>query len=328
MPEALSSEAAPARLERSLALELVRVTEAAALAAAHWIGRGEKEAADQAAVDAMRAMLDTVPVDGEVVIGEGEKDEAPMLHNGERVGTGVGARVDIAVDPLEGTTLVALAQPGAVTVLALAQKGSMLFPGCVYMEKLVCGPAAAGVVAIEAGVAENARRVAQATGKDLRELAVVVLDRPRNMRYVEALHTLGVRIRMVSHGDVSPAIEVARAAEGAADMLVGIGGSPEGLIGAAAVTCLGGTIQARLWPRDSHEGKALARVGQSRDRVLTAEDLVASDDVIVAVTGVTDGTLLAGVRLADGLAVTQSLVMHSRSGTLRKLETSHAAAVG
>jgi fructose-1,6-bisphosphatase II len=323
MQEAPSPSSASDRLDRSLPLELVRVTEAAALAAHRWIGRGDKEAADQAAVDAMRAVLDTIAVDGEVIIGEGEKDEAPMLHNGERVGSG-GPRVDIAVDPLEGTTLVACAQPGAVAVIALAQAGSMLFPGCVYMEKLVCGPAAAGVVDIEVGVTENARRVAKATGKDLRELTVVVLDRGRNRRFIEPLRDLGVCVRLVNHGDVAPAIEVARGAAGAADMLVGIGGSPEGLIAAAAVRCMGGTIQARLWPRGADEATALAAIGQTREKVLATRDLLASDDVIVAVTGVTDGMLLAGVQHAAGGATTESLVMRSRTGTVRKLQTSHA----
>jgi fructose-1,6-bisphosphatase II len=316
------AEAGPG-LDTSLAFDVVRVTEAAALAAQPWIGRGEKEAADQAAVDAMRAVLDTVPVQGEVVIGEGEKDEAPMLHNGERVGTGHGPRVDIAVDPLEGTTLVALAQPGAVAVLALAEAGSMLFPGCVYMEKLVCGPSAAGVVEIEAGVSENARRIAKVTGKDLREVTAVVLDRARNMRFVEPLRSLGVRVRMVAHGDVSPAIEVASGGEGAADMLVGIGGSPEGLIAAAAVKCLGGTIQARLWPRSLVEGRAAERAGQALGRVFATSDLLASDDVIVVATGITDGSLLTGVRFGEGVATTESLVLRTRSNGVRKLETRH-----
>jgi fructose-1,6-bisphosphatase II len=310
--------------DRNLALELVRVTEAAALAAGRWVGRGEKESADQAAVDAMRFLLDTVAMDGVVVIGEGEKDEAPMLYNGERVGNGSGPEVDVAVDPLEGTRLTALGQPNAIAVIALAERGSMFFPGAAfYMNKIATGPDAAGVIDIDATPAENVRRVADAKGKGPRDVTVIVLERPRHDELIAELRETGAHVNLIRDGDVAPAIA---AAHGGADvdLLMGIGGTPEGVIAAAAIKCLGGALQGRLWPRDDAERKALDDAGFDVDKVLTTDDLVSGDDVFVAATGVTSGALLRGVRYTKGGAVTDSMVMRSRSGTVRRIEAEHA----
>jgi fructose-1,6-bisphosphatase II len=319
----VDSTAAP---DRNLALELVRVTEAAALAAARWVGRGDKEAADQAAVDAMRLMLDTVSMDGVVVIGEGEKDRAPMLYNGEQVGNGQPPEVDVAVDPLEGTRLTSLGQANAIAVIAVAERGTMFFPGAaVYMNKIACGPEIGGVVSIELPAAENVRRAAQEKGVDPSEIRVVVLDRDRNRELVAGLREVGAKVHLIPDGDVAPALAAARA-DGPVDLMMGIGGSPEGVISAAAVKCLGGSLQGKLWPRDEAEREALLDAGYDLDRVLTEDDLVSGEDVFVAATGVTDGALLRGVRTARTGAVTDSIVMRSRSGTVRRIEAQHAFA--
>jgi fructose-1,6-bisphosphatase II len=310
--------------DRNLALELVRVTEAAALASGRWVGRGDKESADQAAVDAMRLLLDTVSMDGVVVIGEGEKDEAPMLFNGERVGDGRGPEVDVAVDPLEGTRLTALGQPNAIAVIALAERGSMFFPGAAfYMNKIATGPDAADAIDIDASPAENVRRVAEAKGKSPRDVTTIVLERDRHEGLVAELREAGAHVLLIRDGDVAPAIA---AAHGGADvdLLMGIGGTPEGVIAAAAIKCLGGALQGRLWPRDDAERKALEDEGFEVDRVLTTNDLVSGEDVFVAATGVTTGALLRGVRYTKGGAVTDSMVMRSRSGTVRRIEAEHA----
>ena len=309
--------------DRNLALELVRVTEAAAMGAGRWIGRGDKIAADQAAVDAMRTMLDTVTMDGVVVIGEGEKDEAPMLFNGEHVGEGRGSAVDVAVDPLEGTRLTALGQPNAISVIALAERGSMFFPGAaVYMEKIAAGADAIDAVDITATPAENVRAVAKAKGVRPTDVRVVVLERDRHERLITELHEVGARVNLIRDGDVAPAIAAARPETGV-DLLYGIGGTPEGVISAAALKCVGGGIQGRLWPRTPEEREALLAAGLDPDRVLTTDDLVAGDDVFVAATGVTTGALLRGVRYVRDGAITDSIVMRTRSGTVRRIEARH-----
>jgi len=309
--------------DRNLALELVRVTEAAAMGAGRWIGRGDKNAADQAAVDAMRTMLDTVTMDGVVVIGEGEKDEAPMLFNGEHVGEGRGSAVDVAVDPLEGTRLTALGQPNAISVIALAERGSMFFPGAaVYMEKIAAGADAIDAVDITATPAENVRAVAKAKGVRPTDVRVVVLERDRHERLIAELHEIGARVNLIRDGDVAPAIAAARPETGV-DLLYGIGGTPEGVISAAALKCVGGGIQGRLWPRTPEEREALLAAGLDPDRVLTTDDLVAGDDVFVAATGVTTGALLRGVRYVRDGAITDSIVMRTRSGTVRRIEARH-----
>jgi len=309
--------------DRNLALELVRVTEAAAMGAGRWIGRGDKNAADQAAVDAMRTMLDTVTMDGVVVIGEGEKDEAPMLYNGEHVGEGRGTAVDVAVDPLEGTRLTALGQPNAIAVIAVAERGSMFFPGAaVYMEKIAAGADAVGAIDITATPTENVNAVATAKGVKATDLRVVVLERERHEQLIGELRQAGARVNLIRDGDVAPAIAAARPETGV-DLLYGIGGTPEGVISAAALKCVGGGIQGRLWPRTSDEREALIAAGFELDRVLTTDDLVAGDDVFVAATGVTTGALLRGVRYVRDGAVTDSIVMRSRSGTVRRIEARH-----
>jgi fructose-1,6-bisphosphatase II len=309
--------------DRNLALELVRVTEAAALGCARWIGRGDKEAADQAAVDAMRAMLDTVAMDGVVVIGEGEKDKAPMLFNGEEIGNGEPPEVDVAVDPLEGTRLTSVGQPNAISVIAVAERGTMFFPGAaVYMDKIAVGPEIGDTIDIDAAPNENVARAAKAKGVKPSEIAVVVLDRERNQPLIDELREVGAKVNLITDGDVAPAIAAARPGTGV-DMMMGIGGTPEGVIAAAAVKCLGGAVQGRLWPRDEEERERLVRAGYEPDRVLTTDDLVASDNVFVAATGVTDGALLRGVRFTRDGAVTDSIVMRSRSGTVRRVEAHH-----
>ncbi|MGB2953168.1 MAG: class II fructose-bisphosphatase [Gaiellaceae bacterium] len=315
---------APSRPDRNLALELVRVTEAAAMGAARWIGRGDKEAADQAAVDGMRLMLDTVSMHGIVVIGEGEKDKAPMLYNGEEVGDGHGPEVDVAVDPLEGTRLTAIGQPNAIAVIAVAERGSMFFPGAaVYMDKIAVGPEAVGAIDIEAPPAENVRRVAKAKGVNPNEISVVVLDRERHEQLIADLREIGAKVLLIPDGDVAPAIAAARPESGV-DLLMGIGGTPEGVIAAAAIKCVGGALQGRLWPRNDEERHQLADAGYDVNRVLTTDDLVAGEDVFVAATGVTTGALLRGVRYTKEGAVTDSIVMRSRSGTVRRVEAHHA----
>jgi fructose-1,6-bisphosphatase II len=310
--------------DRNLALELVRVTEAAALGCGRWIGRGDKNAADQAAVDAMRAMLDTVAMNGVVVIGEGEKDEAPMLYNGEEVGNGQGPEVDVAVDPLEGTRLTSVGQPNAIAVIALAERGTMLFPGAaVYMDKLVGGEEVAGALDLDAPPAENVRRAAEAKGVRASEIAVVVLDRERNQPIIDGVREAGAKVNLITDGDVAPAIAAARQGTGV-DLMMGIGGTPEGVIAAAAVKSLGGVVLGRLWPRNDDERQQLVDAGYDPDRVLTTDDLVGGDNVFVAATGVTDGALLRGVRYTRGGATTDSIVMRSRSGTVRRVEAQHA----
>jgi fructose-1,6-bisphosphatase II len=309
--------------DRNLALELARVTEAAALAAARWMGRGEKEAADQAAVDAMRLMMDTVSMDGVVVIGEGEKDEAPMLYRGEEIGNGEPPVVDIAVDPVDGTTLTSKGQPGALAVVALAERGTMFDPGpCVYMEKLVVGEDAADVIDIEAPIADNLERVAKVKESDVSDLNVVILERSRHDQLVKEIREAGARIKFIPDGDVAGAIAAARS-DSSADVYVGIGGTPEGVIAACALKCLGGAMHGRLWPRDEEERKRAEDQGYDIERVLTIDDLVSGEDVFFAATGVTDGDLIKGVRYRGESAVTQSIVMRSRSGTVRVIDALH-----
>jgi fructose-1,6-bisphosphatase II len=311
------------RPDRNLALELVRVTEAAALAAGRWIGHGDKIAADAAAVDAMRLMIDSVSMHGTVVIGEGEKDEAPMLYNGEEVGDGTGPGVDVAVDPIDGTRLTALGQPNALVVIALAERGSMFFPGAaVYMEKVATGPEAAHAIDITAPPEENVRRVAKAKGVGPEEITVTILDRDRHADMIAAVRAVGARVFLITDGDVAGAIAAATPRSGV-DLLLGIGGTPEGVIAAAALRCLGGAIQGRLWPRDDHERSALVDAGFDLDRVLAAEDLVTGREVFFAATGVTDGSLLRGVKYWPDGATTYSMVMRSHSGTVRYVEAQH-----
>ncbi len=310
--------------DRNLALELVRVTEAAAMAAGRWIGRGDKIAADQAAVDAMRIMLDTAEMTGAIVIGEGEKDEAPMLFNGEEVGSGHGPEVDVAVDPLEGTRLTALGMPNAITTIALAERGTMFFPGAaVYMDKISCGPESADAIDIEAPPAENVRAVAKAKGVSPSEVSVVVLDRDRHESLIKELREVGAKVLLITDGDVAPAIAAAQPGTGV-DLLMGIGGTPEGVLSAAALKCVGGAIQGKLWPRNDEERQSLIDDGYDLDRVLTTDDLVGARDVFFAATGVTTGALLRGVRYTREGAITDSIVMRSRSGTVRRIEAQHS----
>jgi fructose-1,6-bisphosphatase II len=309
--------------DRNLALELVRVTEAAAMGAGRWIGRGDKMAADQAAVDAMRGMLDTVVMDGVVVIGEGEKDEAPMLYNGESVGDGNGPQVDVAVDPLEGTRLTALGQPNAIAVIAVAERGSMFSPGAAfYMSKIAVGADALDAIDINATPTQNVQAVAEAKGVKPTDIRVVVLERERHESLIAELREVGARVMLIRDGDVAPAIAAARP-ETSVDMLMGIGGTPEGVISAAALKAVGGGIQAKLWPRDDAERQRLLAAGYDLDRVLRTDDLVSGEDVFVAATGVTTGALLRGVRYVRDGAITDSIVMRSRSGTVRRIEARH-----
>jgi fructose-1,6-bisphosphatase II len=310
--------------DRNPALKLARVTEAAAMAAGRWIGRGDKNAADQAAVDAMRIVMDTVSMAGVVVIGEGEKDEAPMLYNGEEIGDGHGPEVDVAVDPLEGTRLTALGMPNAITTVALAERGTMYFPGAaVYMDKIATGPESADAVDIDASPTDNVRAVAQAKGVSVSEVAVVVLDRPRHEELIAELREAGAKVLLITDGDVAPAIAAAQPGTGV-DMLMGIGGTPEGVLSAAALKCVGGEIQGKLWPRNDEERQRLVDDGYDLDRVLTTDDLVGSQNVFFAATGVTTGALLRGVRYTRDGATTDSIVMRSRSGTVRRIEATHA----
>ncbi|WP_406197773.1 MULTISPECIES: class II fructose-bisphosphatase [unclassified Streptomyces] len=309
--------------DRNLALELVRVTEAAAMAAGRWVGRGDKNGADGAAVRAMRTLVHTVSMNGVVVIGEGEKDEAPMLFNGERVGDGTGAEVDIAVDPIDGTTLTAKGMPNAISVLAAADRGSMFDPSAVfYMDKLVTGPEAADFVDIDAPVSVNIRRVAKAKRSTPEDVTVVILDRPRHEGIIKEIRDAGARIKLISDGDVAGSIYALREGTGV-DMLLGIGGTPEGIISACAVKCLGGTIQGKLWPKDDEERQRAIDAGHDLDRVLMTDDLVAGDNVFFVATGITDGELLRGVRYRSENATTDSIVMRSKSGTVRRIDSEH-----
>jgi fructose-1,6-bisphosphatase II len=310
--------------DRNLALELVRVTEAAALTAARMIGRGDKEGADQAAVDAMRHVLDSVSFDGVVVIGEGEKDEAPMLYNGEHIGDGSLPQVDIAVDPLEGTRLTALGMPSALTVIALAERGAMFDPGpCVYMEKLAGGPDIADLLDIERPLPETLHLVAKRRNMDIRDVVVVMLDRPRHHEQMAAVREAGARVRLILDGDVSASL-LAVSDNAPVDLLWGIGGTPEGVISAAAIKCLGGQLLGKLWPRDEAERQLAVDAGYELDRVLTVDDLVKGEDVFFSATGVTDGDVLQGVRYTEGgHATTESLVMRTRSGTVRRVAARH-----
>ena len=309
--------------DRNLALELVRVTEAAAMAASRWMGRGDKNGADGAAVDAMRTILETVPMDGIVVIGEGEKDEAPMLYNGERVGDGSAPEVDIAVDPVEGTTLTALGRGNAISVIAMSERGTMFDPGpCVYMEKIAVGPEAAGVIDITRTATQNLLAVAQAKGESVRDVTAVILDRPRHEELIAEVRAAGARIRLIQDGDVIGAVSTALPDTGA-DVLFGIGGTPEGVIAAAAMKCMGGEIQGRLWPRNDEERAAAIAAGYDLDRVLQTDDLVSGDNAFFSLTGITDGEVLKGVHYDARGATTQSLVMRSRSGTVRTVSARH-----
>ncbi|MEU0475520.1 class II fructose-bisphosphatase [Streptomyces olivaceus] len=309
--------------DRNLAMELVRVTEAAAMAAGRWVGRGDKNGADGAAVRAMRTLVHTVSMNGVVVIGEGEKDEAPMLFNGERVGDGSGAEVDIAVDPIDGTTLTANGMTNAIAVLAAAERGSMFDPSAVfYMDKLVTGPEAADFVDINAPVSVNIRRIAKAKRRTPEDVTVVILDRPRHQGLIKEVRDTGARIKLISDGDVAGSILALREGTGI-DLLLGIGGTPEGIISACAVKCLGGTIQGKLWPKDDQERQRAVEAGHDLDRVLTTDDLVAGDNVFFVATGITDGELLRGVRYRSETATTDSIVMRSKSGTVRRIDSEH-----
>jgi fructose-1,6-bisphosphatase II len=309
--------------DRNLAMELVRVTEAAAMAAGRWMGRGNKEAGDQAAVDAMRLVLNTIDMDGVIVIGEGEKDEAPMLYNGEVLGTGRPPKVDIAVDPIDGTTILAMGRMGALAVVSLSERGTMYNPkGIYYMDKIAVGPEAAGAIDIRAPVGVNMRNVARAKGKDIDDLTIVILDRPRHEQLIHQVRNMGARIRLITDGDVAAALMTAIPETGI-DVLLGIGGSPEAVVGACALKCVGGDMQCMLWPRDEQERDQATEDGLDLDQVLSIDDLVRSDNVFFAATGITDGELLDGVRYFGGGARTRSLVMRSRSGTVRFIEGTH-----
>lgn len=313
------------RPDRNLALELVRVTEAAALGAARWVGRGDKEKADAAAVESMRRVLDTVPMDGTVIIGEGEKDEAPMLYNGERVGDGHPPAVDVAVDPLEGTTLCALGQPNALTTIAVGPTGSFFDPGpCVYMEK-IAGPARiADLLDLDRPLGETLRLIAARRECEIGDIVVVMLDRPRHRDAMAAIRGAGARLHLISHGDVSAAIHAAEPNEDSIDLMWGIGGTPEGVLSAAAIKCLGGQILGRLWPRNDGEANAARDAGYDLGRVLDVGDLARGDDIFFACTGVTDGDLLQGVHYQGAAgATTHSLVMRTRTGTVREMRAHH-----
>jgi fructose-1,6-bisphosphatase II len=324
-PEGVATSAMPSRggLDRNIAMELARVTEAAALAAARWMGRGNKNALDQAAVNAMRDRLKVIQMDGVVVIGEGEKDEAPMLYIGERIGNGQEPKVDVAVDPVDGTTLLSKGLPNAVSVVALAEQGTMYYPpGIVYMEKLAVGPSGRGVCSLEMSVEENIEALAAAKGERVDDLTVVVLDRPRHAELIDRIRATGARIKLISDGDVAGGIMPSLPDTGA-DMLMGVGGSPEAVLTAAALKCLGGDIQCKLWPRNDDERSQAEKLGLGLDRVLTIDDLVRGNDVFFSLTGVTDGELVKGVHYFPHGATTETLVMRSRSGTVRRIQAVH-----
>ena len=313
----------PQNPDRNLALELVRVTETAAIAAAPWVGRGEKNLADQAAVEAMRKMINTVDMSGVVVIGEGEKDDAPMLHNGEEVGNGLGPACDVAVDPIDGTSLTANGMNGAISVIALAPRGSMYDPSAVfYMNKIVTGPEAAGVIDINASTKVNIQAVAKAKRMSVSDITVVVLNRPRHDVLLKDIREAGARIRLIQDGDVAAAIETARPETGI-DLLMGIGGTPEGVITAAAMICLGGSIQGKLHPKDKEEKERALAAGHDLNKVLTTRDLINSDDVFLSATGITDGELLRGIRYTPFGSISESLVMRGKSQTVRLIQTEH-----
>jgi fructose-1,6-bisphosphatase II len=322
VPQALSvSREAP---DRNISLELVRVTEAAAMAAGRWVGRGDKIGGDGAAVDAMRQLVSTVSMKGVVVIGEGEKDEAPMLYNGEHVGSGEGPECDVAVDPIDGTTLMSKGMPNAIAVMAVAERGTMYDPSAVfYMEKLVTGRDAADLVDIGAPVAHNIQVVAKAKGGSVKDVTVCILDRPRHEELVQQVRAAGARIKFITDGDVAGAVMAATEGTGV-DLLMGIGGTPEGIIAACAVKCLGGVIQGRLWPQKKSEFERAAAAGLDLGAVLSTDDLVRSDNVFFVATGVTDGELVRGVRYKAGGATTESLVMRSKSGTIRRVISDHS----
>jgi fructose-1,6-bisphosphatase II len=309
--------------DRNLAMDLARVTEAAALQAGRWVGRGDKEAADQAAVDAMRLVLATVAMDGVVVIGEGEKDEAPMLYNGEEIGAGDGPATDIAVDPIDGTTLTSLGRNHAISVIALAQRGTMFNPGpCFYMEKVAVGPEAADLIDLDAPVKTNLEAVAKARGEQVKDVTAVILDRDRHADLIRQCREAGARIRLIPDGDVMGALATGWPDSGY-DVLFGIGGTPEGVIAACALKALGGAIQGRLYPRNEEERRAALDQGYDLERVLSTDDLVGGEDVFFAATGVTDGDLLRGVRYRGDGATTDSLVMRAKSGTIRRIQATH-----
>jgi fructose-1,6-bisphosphatase II len=322
-PESAAQDVA-ARPDRNLALELVRVTEAAALAAARMVGRGDKEGADQAAVDAMRHVLDTISMDGIVVIGEGEKDQAPMLYNGEQIGDGSPPPVDVAVDPLEGTRLTALGMPNAIAVIALAERGAMFSPGpIVYMEKIAGGPEIADLLDLDRPLPETLQLVAERKGVDIRDVMVVMLDRERHHEAMREVREAGARVRLITDGDVAAAM-LAVSDDSPVDLLWGIGGTPEGVISASAIKCIGGQQLGRLWPRNDDERRDAIDAGYDLSRVLTADDLVRGEDVFFSATGVTDGDVLQGVRYqGDRGATTESLVMRTRSGTVRRIFARH-----
>jgi fructose-1,6-bisphosphatase II len=309
--------------DRNLALELARVTEAASMAAARWVGRGDKNGADGAAVNAMRLLINSVSMKGVVVIGEGEKDQAPMLFNGEEVGDGTGAACDVAVDPIDGTRLCANGMPNAVSVLAVSARGSMYDPSAVfYMSKLATGPEAAGMVDVSAPPAANIAAVARAKACSPHDVTVVILDRPRHEELIKQVREAGARIKLITDGDVAGAIMAAREGTGV-DLMLGVGGTPEGIIAACALKCLGGVIQGKLAPKDEAERRKALDAGHDLDRVLTTDELVSSDDVFFAATGITDGELMEGVRYRGSAATTHSLVMRSRSGTIRSIKSEH-----
>ena len=310
--------------DRNLALELVRVTEAAAMAAGRWVGRGDKNGADGVAVSAMRALIGTVGMSGVVVIGEGEKDNAPMLFNGEEVGDGIGPECDVAVDPIDGTTLAAKGMNNAISVMAVSPRGTMYDPSAVfYMDKLATGPEAADVVDITVPPRENIARVAKAKGAAREDVTVCILDRPRHEDLVRQVRDAGARIKFISDGDVAGAIMAAREGTGV-DLLLGVGGTPEAIIAACALTCMGGVLQGKLWPRDDAERQKAVDAGHDLDQVLTTRDLVSTDNVYFAATGVTDGELMRGVRYRAGGAQTQSIVMRGKSGTIRLVDSWHS----
>jgi fructose-1,6-bisphosphatase II len=312
--------------DRNLAMELVRVTEAAAMAAGRWVGRGDKEAADQAAVDAMRLMIDSVSMDGVVVIGEGEKDEAPMLFNGEQVGTGEGPPVDVAVDPIDGTTLTSKGMGNALAVIALSERGTMFDPGAaVYMDKIAVGPEAVDAIDIEAGPEENIRKVAKAKGVRPEDVSVVVLERDRHEDLIKAIRSAGARVMLITDGDVQGAIVAAAPERHAADLLMGVGGTPEGVVAAAALKCIGGAMQGKLYPRNDEEKQKLLDGGYDLNQVIDTDDLVSGEEVFFAASGVTNGALLRGVRYRQDKIITDSMVMRSKSGTVRYVEAHHQA---
>ncbi len=313
----------PQDLDRNLALDLVRVTEAAAMAAGRWVGRGDKEGGDGAAVDAMRKLINSIQMRGVVVIGEGEKDNAPMLFNGEEVGDGTGPEVDVAVDPIDGTTLMSKGMPNALAVLAVAERGAMFDPSAVfYMEKLAVGPDCADVIDINAGVTENLRRIAKVKKSSVSDVTVCILDRPRHERLIDEVRQAGAMIRFISDGDIAGAIYAARDTS-EVDVLMGIGGTPEGITAACALKCMGGAMQAKLWPRDDAEREKALAGGHDLDRVLHTDDLVSGDNAFFVATGVTSGDLLRGVHYRAGGAYTQSIVMRSKSGTIRIIDSYH-----